>query len=951
MTAPNDKLYERAMRLARTILNEYAIPQQAEFDEAIAVAVAACPGISRETLARDLSELYNVFTGEGAILTDAKDHEDWLPQRRAEINWDFWDRYALYLEQEKKLPPLVLAKLDDLTGRIMGMLEDPKRPHEWDRRGMVVGQVQSGKTANYTGLICKAADAGYKLIVVMAGIHNSLRSQTQLRLDEGFLGRDTKEDRVFRLESPRIGVGSIMHPSGRIPAAHSLTNSDERGDFKQGAANTVSLYIGNDPVVLVIKKNGSILKNLLKWAQKNDRIIAGNVPLLLIDDEADNASINTKQMEQVSGGKFAAAQDVTKINSLIRQLLKTFSKKAYVGYTATPFANIFIHPEGATEKEGEDLFPRSFIINLPAPSNYIGPVEVFGLKAKDSETPAGLPIVRRVDDSEMMLPGVHKKDLRPAALPESLKEAIRVFVLTCAARAARGQSKAHNSMLIHVTRFVDVQNAVKDLTLAELHTLRRRLEYGDGSLTSTLRDELRELWEREFTPKFAPIRERLPDDTKLTPLTWADIEPYLVQEAKRIEVKEINGTATDALNYYDHPEGSNVIAVGGDKLSRGLTLEGLSVSYYLRATRMYDTLMQMGRWFGYRSGYADLCRLYTTQELIGWYEHITAASEELREEFDVMAAQGMTPRDYGLKVQTHPGGLTVTSAGKLRYGTKVRVSFSGRLEQTHRLSKAKSDIDHNFAATESLVRTLGPVTKRTEQKDYLWKNVSAETIIDYLNTLHGTGEKPALQTFDAKNLAAFIMLKNSKEELIEWTVALISSVRENNPGQIAGLDIGYLNRTPAEKRSTDAVYVIRNRQLLTEAHEWIDFSEKEITAAIQKRNEVEQQNPNASMPYTEPIGWSVRATRPKTRGLLLLYPLNPAVSKNDENDPSGVISIFPEGDARRQGNPIIGCVMSFPGTNSREDMEDAIEYLVNQTYVTEEWLGYQEDEELNSNAK
>lgn len=956
----DDVSYERAKRIARTILNEFTTPQKEQFDEAVSLAVRACPGVDGDVLARDLETLYNVFSADGTILQDPTGHEPWLANRTKDIDWDFWTRYEMYLEQEKQMPPMVLSRLDSLTSTTLGYLEDPARQGPWDRRGMVVGQVQSGKTANYTGLICKAADAGYKLIVVMAGIHNSLRSQTQLRLDEGFRGQDTKQDRVFRLESPRIGVGRIRLPNGHTPGAHSMTTSDEKGDFKKSAAETVSLYVGKDPVILVIKKNGSILKNLLRWVQSNiaetiDGIkqVPGHIPLLLIDDEADNASINTSQLDQFATGKFKPQQDVTRINSLIRQLLKAFTKSAYVGYTATPFANIFIPHLAVTELEGEDLFPRSFIINLPAPTNYIGPVQVFGLDAKDPDQAAGLPIVRPVCDADDCIPPKHKqslandlreRDLQGRDLPWSLREALRAFILTCAARSARGQSKQHNSMLVHVTRFVAVQSVMRDLVEKELWALKRRIEYGDGDLAPTLRDELRELWEQDFEPTTRVVRSRMPDEPSITALAWGDVEPHLVAAVTRMQVKEINGTAKDVLDYYDNPEGLSVIAIGGDKLSRGLTLEGLSVSYYLRASRMYDTLMQMGRWFGYRPGYADLCRLYTTPELIKWYQHITVASEELREDFDVMAAQGATPQDYGLKVQTHPGGLMVTSAGKLRYGTTIKVAFSGQLVETYRLSKSAAAIQQNWLAAEQLVSSLGVPERRAELGDCIWRDVPAQPVIDFLMGQKPLTDMPPTATSDPSRLANFITLKQNRSELTEWTVVLKSVASAGSWREVAGLRIGLPVRTPNEESTSD-VYVVRNRHILTQSDEWLDLSDEEKLAARVKRAELDAVK-NGATPEVpeEPNGKAVRAIRPRNRGLLLIYPLDPAAEKEEDGK---LFKVFPDADARRTGHAIIGYAISFPGANTPEDLKDAVEYVVNPVYVQEELSGYLSDEELN----
>src|SRR5579884_490900 len=275
---------------------------------------------------------------------------------------------------------------------------------------------------------------------------------------------------------------------------------------------------------------------------------------------------------------------------MIRQLLDTFQKSAYVGYTATPFANIFIDPSDETAAHGEGLFPRSFIVALPTPSNYIGPEQVFGLD-RDPEAGIlteqdGLPVIRTVRDSEPWLPSGHRNGYLVQGLPESLREAIRAFMLTCAARRARGQKLEHNSMLVHVTRFTSVQQAVAEAVRTELHSLVNRLRYGDGNYTPPLRDQLQEQWESDFEATTGTILDRGINDAEIVRLAWQDVEPHLVEAATAITVRVINGTVADVLDYRNNPNGVSVIAIGGDKLSRGLTLEGLSVSYFLRSSRM-----------------------------------------------------------------------------------------------------------------------------------------------------------------------------------------------------------------------------------------------------------------------------------------------------------------------------------------------------------------------------
>ena len=456
--------------------------------------------------------------GRSTTLDDSTDHKPWLPTRRGQISWRYWERYRELLKE--RWPSASIDGLEELTDEVLMRLEDPSREGPWDRRGLVVGHVQSGRLANYIGLINKAVDAGYRLIVVLAGVHKSLRSQTQIRLDEGFLGYESVAAVATNQGLKAVGVGRIA-PDLR---PNTITNRSDDGDFKRTVAQRFQINPGVEPLLFVIKKNASVLKNLLEWVDwaakhkdpDTNRPIVRNVPLLVIDDEADHASVDTKDQAFDEEGNPDPDHDPTVINRRIRRLLHCFEKVAYVGYTATPFANIFIHESGRTTDEGEDLFPRSFIINLPAPSDYVGPLRVFGMDAHpeaDLQASDGLPIIRRIEDhvddpeNETVgwMPVRHKISHLPQVngekvLPESLRDAIRAFILTCAARRLRGQATAHNSMLIHVTRFTAVQGHVFEQVKSFLDHLLLRLRYGEGTDPSPEVGKLRTLWESDFIP-------------------------------------------------------------------------------------------------------------------------------------------------------------------------------------------------------------------------------------------------------------------------------------------------------------------------------------------------------------------------------------------------------------------------------------------------------------------
>jgi hypothetical protein len=917
---------EKATRIASALLLGTDTPTNDEVAAAVDHAISITPGLgadSRLKMIKELEAAYNIHVPAPSTLEGDDDHVEWLSDRRAEIRWNLWRRYQRYLEDVKRFPPAGVRRLNEVTDGTLRHLEDPARGGSWDRRGMVVGHVQSGKTANYTGLICKAADAGYKLIIVLAGIHNSLRSQTQLRLDEGFLGYDTQNRMEFDQTNTRIGAGLVL--GFEFFRVNSLTNSSEKGDFNRSVATKSGVVLGGDPLLLVVKKHKTILNNVIKWATlKQQQLSPGSsklrvphVPLLVIDDECDHASVNTRDTFD-DLGQFDPEVDPTAINGCIRRLLDSFEQSAYVGYTATPFANIFIYEDAASEAYGEDLFPRSFITNLKRPSDYVGATRVFGL---DENTDAGLdyeealPIVRTVSDADVWLPSSHKKDyVVPDELPTSLRKALLSFVIACAARAARGQQREHNSMLVHVTRFVDVQAQVSERLLDVMHELKDRLEFGEGARTPTLLDELRDLWEADFVV----TTDAFGDDA--VNLGWAELQPLLHPAAAKVEVRTINGTAQDALEYYGKPNGVSVIAVGGDKLSRGLTLEGLSVSYYLRTSRMYDTLLQMGRWFGYRPGYTDLCRLFTTAELQRWYKDIAASNEELLKQFDEMALTGERPQDFGLRVKNSPDGLMITAAAKLRTGKKLRLSFSGSISETIMFSRDPAVVQANAGQIGSFVRLLTAsyvMDPSRPNNNLIWNGVRGQEIVDLL-TVFRTHE--GATKAQARVLAQYILqrLGDTQPELTEWTVGLISNSAPRVAADVGGHRIGCTvrNRFPEDDEPLADTYAIR--RLLSPSDEAIDLTESERAHALAKTVEAWELGMTRSKRTTPPdvaSGTAIRRVRPVTRGLLLIYPLDPAQAQLPQDS-----------------DPVFGVALSFPWTPN----SDGIEYTVTNRYWEQE---------------
>jgi len=864
-------------------------------------------------LHREVETRVTVWQEASTGLQDSTDHVEWLPAARADRSWDFWDRYRRYLEEVKLMPKRVVWRLDDTTDRVLRKLEDPTRPGHWHREGLVVGNVQSGKTANYIGLICKAADAGYKLIVVLAGIDNSLRSQTQLRVDEGFLGFDTQYQQRYDDDrgTSYLGVGA-MPGATRLRVA-SLTNSAESGDFKRAVALNTNIPIGAYPVVLVIKKHRSILNYVKKWVVEvegrptgqGDKKIVHDVPLLVIDDEADNASVNVAAVDEDTRP--------SSVNAGIRALLESFDKAAYVGYTATPFANIYIDPSTEHDQYGLDIFPRHFIESLPPPSNYLGPERVFGLQPDDPDDDdvEPVPIVRLVDDQGTWMPDRHKKDwVPPEPLPGSLRQALSAFVLTCAARRARGQVNEHNSMLIHVTRFQDVQNRVASQVDEELRLLRDRIRYGDGTARQPVENQLRALWERDFLPTSAWF----PAD-QVIPITWAEVWAQVRPAVEKIQIRIVNGTARDALQYYEHRrDGLSVIAIGGNKLSRGLTLEGLSVSYYLRASKAYDTLLQMGRWFGYRPAYEDLCRLYTTAVLAGAYAEITSANDELRREFEEMAALDAKPEEFGLRVRASPAGLAVTAANKMRRGLKVKLSYSGDLPETVIFDLGESVVRRNFEVLESFISRLDAAHPSSpDAGSIVWRDVGAEEIVDgflaeYVADRKAHRVRPAF-------IAEYVRRCQRVGELRNWTVRLVSS-RTGERAKIGGHEIGLVKREPTNTPAEEGRYTIR--RVLSPADESSDLTRDQkdrAMAATRKAAEGKlDKNGNPRNPKV-PTGTPLRRVRRQDQALLLLYPVKNQVPA-----------------AGNETLPLVGFAISF----SFSEHSAQTEYVVNEIWQQQE---------------
>ncbi len=725
---------------------------------------------------------------------DKEPQQDWLTLkiRNDEIKFTHWNAYRNLLSFKPNWTEGdngTLTKLDLNTQRILSKLADPNGPPSV-RKGMVVGNVQSGKTANYIGLISKAADAGYKVIVVLAGMLDDLRIQTQIRLEEGFIGKNGSNQEL-------VGVGEVDRELG---LSNKLAFTNRESDFKTKTAKVLAAYnfcSFQNTCIFVIKKNTTILKNLNKWLSaelRNNSITKADGSLLLIDDEADNASINTKAGTPYLNRKKIDKEydlddiDPSKINGQIRKLIQKFNICTYVGYTATPFANIFISPENQKKMFGEDLFPKHFIQYIKPPSTYFGPSKLF-VEKKFPNLFRYIPF-DEINNStiDYCIPKKHRKDFRLGGLPKSLKTAILSFIIATSVRKIRLSGVAfHSSMLVNPSTFTDVQISVKGKIQDYIDLLKIQLKRVNDSF---IIPEIKEVWDNDFKD----IQEFN---------NWDSVLNTIKGVVEEIKVVLVNTRKSEKLEYEKYPEKRKIIVVGGFSLSRGLTLEGLITSYYLRYSKMYDSMLQMGRWFGYRMGYEDLCKIYLSKESHEDFEIISNAVEELSLKFEEMQALNATPMDFGLQVRTDAQNkrLMITAKNKMGAAQKVKRSFSysGRLVQNYcfernKISQNLKYVDHFHTKIKKEYHT----NKLADPKYYGYRDVQGSLIYELIDSYHIS----ELNDTITKDTLIKYFKKRLKYELKNWHIIFDSNINKNSRNGIynsAGVNIARVGRQVSTK--------------------------------------------------------------------------------------------------------------------------------------------------------
>ena len=776
--------------------------------------------------------------GVSLIDVGAPHDENWIHNR--EFDSKYADAYGRYLRSQGWKPSVVNTLLNVDGSKILGLLQDPTSEGEWKRRGLVIGHVQSGKTANYIGVITKAADAGYKFIIIIAGIHNNLRKQTQQRVDEGFVGRSSDpENRVT------IGVGLDRN----YPNPVTLTNINS--DFTKQTAS-VSGHQLNDftnPFVLVIKKNVKTLKALHTWlralnANGGDRIT--DVPMLVIDDEADNASINTNN----------PGTTPTVINAWIRKILRLFTKNCYVGYTATPFANIFIDRDAYDKNSYEDLFPSDFIHALDAPTNYFGPDKVL-LNEESSGA-----VLRQIVDCEEYLPYSHTNGSQVAELPPSLYRALDQFIVARAIRNLRGQQRKHCSMLINVSRFVSVQREVRSFIGLRLDRMREAVKANymmpeAASARNEHMARLRDAFDAEFAANEFGGRH----------FTWDEVKAALWEVFEHLRTYVVNSKSDEVLDFGKYEREGNsltAIAIGGLSLSRGLTIEGLTVSYMYRNTKMYDTLMQMGRWFGYRPGYEDVCRVWLPNDSINWYRHIALASDELRQQITRMRQAGMSPRQFGLYVKSHPASLMVTAANKMRSGQSVTLNqnLTGTLQESWLLPLDPQTNQDNEDLIAEYWRDDFGGTREPTDKGWFISDVDVGKVHGFLSRFKA--HRSAMVRKDD----AIQYLLNIATEYSKVDVLLISK----GPGDPAAYRLGAQERTASKDATTDK-WRLSGYRVASRGDERLGLTKEQICDAEKLAAAGTGSNENKPSDNKKPSDVHYRMVRQKP--LLMIHVLAP----------------------------------------------------------------------------
>lgn len=862
--------------------------------------------INNEELQKAITNEF-LFVVEEPKTFEKKGYIPWINQIRGKIQWNFYQRYEEYLLRVKKWDWATVLSINESSDIILDHMKNPLTENFFDVKGLVMGDIQSGKTANYTALINKSIDAGYKLIIILAGLTKELRSQTQKRLDKEVLGYQTMEN--YR-KGDSIGVGEL-----RQYHINCSTCADDTGDLKK-VTNSIQLSDSMVPQIMIVKKNSTVLKHLHKFlisSQKNcytnDKL---DIPVLIIDDEVDQASVNTRNKRKI--------EEASRINSLIRKITNSLNRYAYVGYTATPFANVFIAPTSNCKENEKDLFPEDFIICLPTPKDYCGVKEYFGVIPDDDddlEEPKEELFVPITDYHDFFAKNIIKvsADTEIQSLPSSLKDAIMHFIISSAVKYSRGIVE-HNSMLIHIARVKRPSTTLREFVKNEIGNMYKEYVYGSKEYKNKYKD----FWEANIKNKSLMVQTRL--NTYFND-QWDMIEKHISTILKMTlsGIKVLNGDSDDILDYYSSTSGQHLV-IGGDKLSRGLTLEGLIVSYYYRNTKTLDTLMQMGRWFGYKLGWLDLCRVYSTNSVLMDFIRAGLTIEEFKRDIKEMNSLLLTPIEFGMKVRYSPK-LAPTSHQKMRSAIIQKISFSGTIQQI--LTYAHESIAHNLQITNEFINSL-PLVSKQASGNIVIRNVSVIKILDYLNKYKestDTGYRISMQ-----NWIRYIVQLSTQNEMRNWTVVINSNNRynEERTSQIGPYKIIKSVRTDRridlkDNATNHSKYLLK---VISNPTDFRDFLEPEDPLYMDIKSYA---------PYDDKI----REKFTSNDGLLSIYCMDLHYKYRDNNGK------MIRGEQIPNATNIIGLAIWFPVSKKYE--HSAVEYYVSESFREKQEIEFDEEDD------
>jgi hypothetical protein len=726
-----------------------------QFVPAMLVATGVLRSVEQNQLEDILLRTFQSFRNKpaglngGGVIFDSS----WL-DRINRSDWKYWPNLSKFLG-EYLLPsprsPESIGMLDICSDDVLRWAGPPDCIGL--RKGLVLGYVQSGKTQNFTALISKAADCGYKLIIVLSGIDNELRKQTQMRIRRDILGAKP----VFT----EFGVP--------IPQPRWEYFTDEENDFRKPSTSATEILTNSSPCCLVVKKHAGVLQKVIDWLEPAaENLKESPPPTLIIDDEADQASPNAAHHDY----------DPTKINGRIRSIIKLFESRCrYVAYTATPFANFFINSEAESGEFGKDLFPEHFLRALPLPVGYVGTADIYGLPAGilrngKEVRPAG--ICRTVEDQPDDFGRMHAQNI-----PAGLYQAVLAFYIGTAVTILQRGNDEPSTMLVHVSHLNDDQEDNHTTVHACMSDLQSRVM----SVTSSglLRAEFENLYLGDFVLN-SGLRSASSTDLPEFPVVWKEIERLLNEGA--IEVRVVNGK-NDSAPDFESPDSADRdfkgILVGGNLLSRGLTLKNLLVSYFLRRSTQADTMLQMARWLGYRRDYLHLMRIYTTLDLQRDMEEIAGAEQDVRNQIEQMEVEGKTPREFSVRVRIRQG-LLPTARNKMFNATAAagRQSFASARVETREFPESVECFDglntrnaHNQVVVRKYISNLQPLLI----PDSAWRKytMDGQTALRFIDELMFDKDEPSLGSENVpgkQDLLSYITLRQVDSELIDWEIIL-----------------------------------------------------------------------------------------------------------------------------------------------------------------------------------